>query len=88
MLVYLVIFGLSGCSNSWRTQFQQQKPYYDPEAEDMTRKTRLWFIFLDRVVYYYYYHYAGHPALCSVALKKSKTQKVKKSQYCYLIISL
>ena len=41
MLVYLVVFGLPSCSNQWRTQFKKQKPYYDPEAQDMTPKAHL-----------------------------------------------
>ena len=48
MLVYLVVFGLPTCSNSWQTQFIKRKPYYDPEAKSMTPKAHLQPIYLDR----------------------------------------
>ena len=41
MLVYLVVFGLPTCSNSWQTQFIKRKPYYDPEAKSITPKAHL-----------------------------------------------
>ena len=50
MLVYLVVFGLPSCSNSWRTQFKKRKPYFDPEAKDMTPKAHLQLIYSDRLI--------------------------------------